>query len=117
MGRRGPPGRADTGPVQGPPSVLSSRSPSGWQHGLFLPNKAWAAAPGQAHTPAERRAARRRVTSSSSSTEPAGPAECCPRGSGSPASRSPGGLVSIPGRGLPLSTVGMFHMEPSESAT
>ena len=57
MGRRGLPGQAGAGPVQGPPSVPSARSPSGWQHGLFLPNKAWAAVPGQAQAPAERRAA------------------------------------------------------------
>ena len=60
-----------------------------------------------------------RVTSSSSSTEPAGPAERCPRGPGSPTSRSPGGLFSIPGRGasvenrwnVPCGTFGKLHLE------
>ena len=84
MGGPGLPGRRAWGRLRAS-CVPSARSPSGWQHRLFLPNKAWAAGPGQAQAPAEWRAAAglpghlflQRM-------EPTGPTEPCPQGSGVP---------------------------------
>lgn len=84
--------------------VPSAHSPSGWQRRLFLPNKAWAAGPGQAQAPAERRAAAGLLGPLFLLLmEPTGPTEPCPQDSGvPPTTKKPWRLFSIPGRGASI---------------